>query len=330
MILITLGVLADSSTTPPGSPPVDLQRTLGVQQPSTAAIAAAPAPDTSSILAALANMARQQNTAAPLTAPAPPQNQDSSYSFPNAQNNLPSLPFPPMPPPVNMPTFASQSQGANGGAQNFASNQSTPFAAIPPIAPPAGLDPAVQQQLILIKTLRDAGVAPDQIAGVIAHLGNQAGAAPGLLPPQFPAQSQNQIQNQSVPNGQNAWGARPEESRDRNGYPEGARSPPSRYRRRSRSPSPPRGWNAHDSPATRRRDDQNHDYGRDSPGRNRGGRGGRANDYRQRSPPPRRTRSPTPPQAHGGGEKWIGHDASIAKGNIKGNRRRSLCLKSLF
>jgi protein NRD1 len=327
-----LGLSVDQSTTPPGSPPSDIQRTLGLQQSSAPAAAAPAAPNTSSILAALANMARQQNAAASAANPsAQSQNQDSLYKVPNAQNNpaqqLPalnqSLPLQPTPPPVNVPapgaTFASQIPGANGGAQNFASNQPNPYAAAPPMLPPTTLDPAVQQQLVLIKTLSDAGIAPDQIAGVIARLGSQGGAAGGLLgAAQFPAQNANA--NANAQNGPNGWGARPDESRDRSGYHEGARSP-GRYRRRSRSASPSRAWNARDSPASRRRDEAGYDYGRDSPGRNRddrgrGGRAGRGNEYRQRSPP-RRGRSPTPPRPHGG-EKWVGHDATIPKGHIKG------------
>jgi protein NRD1 len=313
-----LGRSVDQSTTPPGSPPAD---TPGLQQPSTAA------PNTSSILAALANMARQQNTAAPPAVPGV-QIQDSLYSIPNSQNNPAqqvaalnqSLPVPSVAPSVNVPgpgaAFASHPQGANGAAQNFSSNPSNPFTAAPPIAPSTTLDPAVQQQLMLIKTLSDAGVAPDQIAGVIAHLGNQGGAASGLLATaQFPAQNQ-------APSVQNSWAPRPDESRDLSAYPVGVRSP-GQYRRRSRSPSPHRAWNANarDSPSARRRDESGYDHGRDSPGQNRDdrgrGRGGRGSDYRQRSPP-RRGRSATPPGAYGGGEKWIGHDASIGKGNIKG------------
>jgi protein NRD1 len=247
-----LGLSVDQSTTPPGSPPSAIQRSLGLQQSGAPA-----APNTSSILAALANMARQQNAANPS---AQSQNQDSLYKVPNAQNNpaqqLPamnqSLPLQPTPPPVNVPapgaTFASQTPGANGGAQNFASNQPNPYAAAPPMLPPTTLDPAVQQQLVLIKTLSDAGIAPDQIAGVIARLGSQGGAAGGLLgPAQFAAQNANA--NANAQNGPNGWGARPDESRDRSGYHEGARSP-GRYRRRSRSASPSRAWDAHDPPAS--------------------------------------------------------------------------------
>ena len=314
-----------TSTTPPGSPPPNLQQTLGLQPTAIAA----PAQNASSIMEVLANLARQ-NTAAPATNSST-QPKDSSFNVSNAQNNPApqvaamnqTIPFPA--PPVNVPaavaTFASHNQGPSNGAQNFASNQTNPFSAVPPLIPPTALDPAVQQQLMLIKALSDQGIPPDQIASLIAAMGSQGppilGAGSIPPPPQFAAQNQNQ----NVQNGQNGWGVRPDESRDHNGYHESLRSP-NRYRRRSRSPSPTRTWNPHDSPASRRRDESNYDYDRDSPGRNRGedrGRGrGRTNEYRQRSPP-RRGRSPTPPpRSNGSGPKWIGHDQHLAKGNIKG------------
>ena len=326
--LITAILFIDQSTTPPGSPPADLQKTLGLQQIPVSNPAPA-ARNTSSILEALANMARQNNTAPPAN-PTPPK--DSQYNVSNSQSN-PALsafnqgiPFPAVPPPVNVPAAAAAfaSQGMSNGAQNFASNQTNPFAVAPPIAPPSALDPNVQQQLMLIKALSDQGFTPDKIAGIIAVMGNQAPPmmSVGTLPPpppQFTAQN-------SSPNAQNGWGARPEESRDRNGtangYHEAVRSPPGRYRHRSRSRSPPPAWNTRDSPASRRRDEPNYEYGRDSPGRSRGddrGRGrGRGNDYRQRSPP-RRGRSPSPPtRPNGAASKWIGHDPTIPKGSIKG------------
>lgn len=321
----------DQSTTPPGSPPPDLQKSLGLLPKTPTPAVAAAAQNTSSILAALANMARQ-NTAAPL---ANNQPRDSSYNVSNAQNTPApqvaalnqSLPFPP--PPVNVPaaaaTFASQFQGMSNGAQNLSSNQTNPFAAMPVVPPPpTHLDPTMQQQLLLVKALLDSGVAPDQVPKIMAAMGNGPPMPfPGGLPPPPPQfAAQNQIQN-----GQNGWVAKPEESRDHNGYQDDPmRSPPGRFRRRSRSRSP-QGWNARDSPA-RRRDEPAFDYERDSPpGRNRGeergraGRGGRQNDYRQRSPP-RRAKSPSPPKpngnVNGAGKKWIGHDDTIGQGKIKG------------
>lgn len=224
------------------------------------------------------------------------------------------------PPPVNVPVpaapFAPQPQGQGQAVQNFASNLSNPYAGAPPVIPLPVLDPAMQQQLILIKALADQGLSPDKIAGIMAtmgHMGQTAGA--GVVPP--PAQYPAQNQNQNPLNAQNGWG----ESRDRNGYHERevVRSPQHRFRQRSRSRSPPRGWNGHGSPATHRRDENRFDDPREqeSPGRNRGGGRGRGNDYRQRSPP-RRGHSPSPPQSSGGSSKWVGHDPSMPKGNIKG------------
>lgn len=330
----------NQSTTPPGSPPADIRRTSGLSPlntPLQASSTSAPAPNTSSILAALANMARQNTSAAPTNLNA--QNPDSSFQVPNGQNNSVQQPsalnqqhnlqLPQIPPPVNLPApaaaFAPQVQAQNHGAQSFPSN-TIPFVGMPSVVPPPALDPVVQQQLLLIKTLTDQGIPADKIPSILAALGPQglaalggAGGFPSIAPPQFPVQGQNQ----SVQNGQNGWGARqPDESRDRdrNG-PESVRSP-NGYRGRSRSRSPQGRWNARDSPPPHRRDGLQFDYERDSPGRTRGGdyrgRGGRTrgNEYRQRSPP-RRQRSPTPTRIHGGGEKWIAHDSSIGSNNIK-------------
>ena len=274
-------------------------------------------------------MARQNNSLPPANT-SPPK--ASQYNVSNSQSNPvqqvaaynQGIPFPPIPPPVNVPAAAANfaPQGISSGVQNFASNQTNPFAGIPPIVPPAALDPAVQQQLMLIKALRDQGFPLDKIPGILAAMGAQGAALPPMIPP-----PQFATQNQGL-NAQNGWGPRPEDSRDHSGngnghgYEEAMRSPPGRFRRRSRSRSPPAAWNARDSPA-RRREEPNFDYERGSPGRSRGddrgrGRGGgNGNDYRQRSPP-RRGRSPSPSRSNGPGEKWIGHDTTIPKGSIKG------------
>lgn len=321
---------SDESTTPPGSPPADLQRAFGsTMHPGAPATPAAPATATSapSILQALASLARQNASTSA----------DNSYSVSNTHHNgapaaNQTVPFPHVPQPVNVPaaSFASQPpyQGASNGAyaQSFASNQTNPntFAAAPPVVQPGGLDPALQQQILLVKALADQGLTTEQIQAVLAV---GAGGLP-QAPQPFAAQQQSQNQNQNVQNGWNgAAASRPDDSRDYNGYHdrEAVRSPPNRYRQRSRSRSPPRAWN---SPASRRRDESNtYDFDRNSPARNRGdergrggaGRGGaaRGNDYRQRSPA-RRGRSPSPPRSRGAGQKWIDHDSSIPKGSIKG------------
>lgn len=317
----------NATTTPPGSPPADLQKSLLGHQSAPAP--ATSAPNTSSILEALSNLARQNQAAPP--ASSLPQPMGSSYNVSNAQNNpaqqipaMNQLPIPPMPMPVNVPapaaTFAPQTQGSNNGVQNYANNN--PYAGAPPVIPTATLDPAVQQQLMLIKALSDQGFAPDKIAGIIAAMSSQAPppipSAGGILPPPpFAAQNHSAI-------AQNSWAGKSEESRDHIGYDnEAVRSPQGRFRRRSRSRSPKPEWNARDSPASRRREDQQFGYDRGSPGGNRGnddrrgGRGGRGNDYRQRSPP-RRGQTPSPPgTGNGPPQKWVGHDSTIPRGSIK-------------
>lgn len=306
------------STTPEGSPPRDLSSSLAMQ-PSTTTPAAA-----SSILAALANISRQ-NTSAAASAPGIPA-QDSFHNFQSAQSNPVqqmaavnnSYPFTSSAQPVNVPApagnFSQQLQHQSNGAQNFLSNQPPAYGGFPPPLPPAAaVDPALQQQIMILKTLADQGIPQEQWGGIIAALtaassnGAANGAAPAFPPP---------LSNQG--NIQNGWGAKPEESRDHNGAAnhDTIRSPPGRYRRRSRSPSPQRGWGARDSPKSRRDQGYGGDFDRNSP-RGRG----RGNEYRQRSPPTRRGRSPTPPLRnldYGRGEKWIEYDPSIGSGNVKG------------
>jgi protein NRD1 len=176
-------------------------------------------------------------------------------------------------------------------------------------APVLGQDAgaALQQQILLFKTLSDQGIPQEQWAGIIAALSavQTQGVAGGMAGMMMPGQGAAPTANQG------AWGARPAESRDRMGYPEPIRSPNGRYGRRSRSPSPARGWGARDSPNNRRRDEPgygDYDRGRDSSPRGRG----RGNDYRQRSPQGR-NRSLSPPR----GEKWTDYDPSIGKDSIK-------------
>lgn len=315
------------STTPEGTPPRDIQMTSTIQQPTTQAAAVS---NTSSILEALANMARQ-NTSAPVASaniPAP----SNSYSMPSVPNVPaqqmayinPPFPFPSSTQPVNVPaptaTFPPQPQGSSNSAQSFPSNPAVPYAAAAPSVPQE-TSAALQQHILLFKTLADQGIPQDQWAGIIAALNAVQGvgnATGGLL-------SQPQVvSNQN----QNGWGVRPDESRDRDAYTTQARSPTGRYRRRSRSLSPPRTWGARDSPSSRRRDESgygDYDRGRDSPGRshNDDRTRGRGNEYRQRSPRARRGRSPTPPGNYDKGqmpkgEKWVDYDPTIGEENIKG------------
>ena len=297
--------------------------------PSSNAPQAAAAPNTSSILAALANMARQNTSAAPPNAFA--QNQDSPLKVSDGQNTIAQQAtalnqqqvsqFPHIPTPVNVPMATFAHQAPTPAAPNFPSN-TNPFTGLPPVPPPPYLDPAFQHQLMIIKMLKEQGITDDNIPAVLAAMNGQgiAQLGTGGLPPVSATQFPVQNQLSSAQNGQTGWGAKQqEESRDHERkILENIRSP-DRYRRRSRSRSPLRGWNDRDNSPSRRRDGPNYDFDGDSPGRNRGAedRRGRGNDYRQRSPP-RHGRSPTPPRSFGSGEKWIGHDYSIGKNNIKG------------
>ncbi|KFY10267.1 hypothetical protein V492_05096 [Pseudogymnoascus sp. VKM F-4246] len=320
--LTTPGILVES-TTPEGSPPADVGRSFPGAPPP-----AANAPNTSSILEALANMARQNTTAAAATptvsAPAPAPVQNNAYSMPqgNGANHMaalnPTYPFPPSTQSVNVPapaaaSYGSLPQGQNNGAPNYPSNPNLSLGAgAPAPAAAAGLNPDLQRQIMLIKTLSDAGVPQDQWGGIIAALTQTQAATPVGSGVNVGAAAPTAPYGAAAPN---TWN--PNESRDRGGPNEAVRSPQGRYRRRSRSQSPVRGWNApRDSPNSRRRDDNLGDYGRNSPAYGRD----RHNEYRQRSPA-RRGRSPSPPRGfydgRSGGTKWVEFDHSIPKGSIK-------------
>jgi protein NRD1 len=309
------------STTPEGSPSPDFNL-LGQQQQQSNQSQAAPA-DTSAILAALANMAKQTTTALPASGlPA----QASMNNMLGAQNGLPQS----TPSSVDQgpsaangqavnplgALFAGMSNGVQSQNQNQAQNVAAqnplasllPRAQVPaiPQAAPLGQDP--QQQFQLIQLMAAQGIPPDQWGTALQLLALQGangqsnvGGVPNFAPPQP---------------GANGWGG---QSRDQQG-PDYMRSPPSQYRRRSRSP----GWDRRRDPSPpRRRDSPVYgDYRGDAAGRNRDDRGGRrGNDYRQRSPPDRRRRSPTPPPKDvplpPPGVKNVLFDPSIGKGNIK-------------
>ncbi|KAI1179654.1 hypothetical protein F4777DRAFT_441005 [Nemania sp. FL0916] len=320
----------NESTTPVGSPPAGGVLGLSESKPSTTE-----APN--DIMEALANIARQNITAAPASISVPAA--ASPFNIPSAQlgavmqqaglqttqSQTPTpahAHFQAAAPPVNVATlpypYASQA-GAQAPIQSqafappvTASNQTPGFSGITPGAQSAatgGVDPNVQQQVMLIKLLSDQGVPLDKIPLIIAGIQNggvAAGAgAPSAATPSMP--SQPHVQPGQQPYG-NSWGQesfRPDDSRDRSFNQ--VRSPP-RYHDRSRSRSPARHW-----------DQRGRDYGgfrSDSPGeRDRRGRG---SDYRQRSPPGRRGRSPTPPQDFPRpGAKWVEIDRSLPAGHIK-------------
>ncbi|POR38078.1 Rpb7-binding protein seb1 [Tolypocladium paradoxum] len=309
-----------ASTTPPGSPPPGILASLQNKPPAPAAPAA---PNGSSILEALANMARQNTTAGSSNSglPAPA----ASYSLPTAsipQQLLPQAQAPPSYAPASQPpnapslAFSLQQMLGQGSAQPPAvpyANHAppNPYAAGPAPGPGApsgsGLDPTTQQQIMLIKALADQGVPFDKIPALIQSM-TGAAAAGGQPSSQAPAPAAQG----SYPTGQQPWGAAAPVSdspRDR-GYQDGMRSPP-RYRGRSRSRSPDRAWGHRVSPRGGR---DRVDYGVHDD-RDRNGR--RGNDYRQRSPQGRRGRSATPSSDLPHIERWINFDPSLPDGHIR-------------
>lgn len=332
---------------------------LGGQQqplngvPST--ISAQQAPDTSSILKALADMAKQNTTAPaapavaaqanPLnaltqqsTVPQPASSSvDQASQGPNGQAGVNpyaagsmATPFaglssvaqnPALVPPP--PQTQSQNHTPNPLAAQNPLAALLPQATAAPAQPTAPIGPdALQQQLQLLQLLAAQGIPQEQWATAlqILSLSNAAGMGgmtAGQAPPPF------NLPGQPVAN---AWGARPDSQsrefdRDRERDRDYMRSPPGQYRRRSRSP----GWDRRrEASPPRRRDSPVYgEYHGDSPGR-RGGdpRGRRGNEYRQRSPPGRRRRTPSPPRKDPTlpppGPKFIEWDYSIGQGNIKG------------
>ncbi|KAK2848550.1 hypothetical protein FQN49_005617 [Arthroderma sp. PD_2] len=335
------------STTPEGSPAPNAFSLggQGQQHQQPGAPAAGAVPDTSSILKALAEMAKQ-NTAAP-AAPAIPA-QTSSSNVLNAQAAIPQTNAPSVDQTALQNNghsvnpyggnLAAQFPGLTNATQNMFQNQpqgqAAGTAAFPgqnPLAhlmqqqqqpAPTAATPDPLQQLSLIQLLAAQGIPQDQWATAlqILNLSNaaNAGGMGNMNPAALAAFGQMPAANQ------NAWGSTAQDapSRDRDRDQDYTRSPPGQYRRRSRSP----GWDRRrDGSPPRRRDSPVYgEYHGDSPGRSRGdhGRGGRrGNDYRQRSPAGRRRRSPTPPRKDNvlppPGPKFIDYDYSIGDGNIK-------------
>lgn len=309
--------LVETSTTPPGSPPANLAAALQGKA-AHAVPPTAPIQNGQSILDALANIARQNTTApptsssvpapaAPYTAPPPAAGppQPVSSIIPPQSQVPPQTTYPPTSQPaVNLPPSLPfpmpQIPGMPGAAPNVPNTQ-FPGA---PAAPGGGgaLDPNTQQQILLIKALAESGVPFDKIPALIQSMTSGTGA--GATPPQAPASAPPT----SYPPGQPSWGgqgSKPDGGRD--WYNDSVRSP-GRYRDRSRSKSPDRGWGARGSPRSGR---DRSDYGRNSPS-SRGRDDDRRNgDYRTRSPPRRRGQSPP------SGEKWTDYDPNLPSGTIK-------------
>lgn len=331
---------AETSTTPPGSPPTNLAASL--REPSAvtaglAATAAAPAAQNSqSILDALANLARQ-NTSAPPGAPAAPATPAApgvsappalvpSYNMPPTGLPQPvssSVPQAVQPPPQPAASYLPTSQPPASSAPSLPfslpqmpgqKDASAPAYPPNPQFPGAGgpsgnlaLDPQQQQQLLLVKALADQGVPFDKIPALLQGL--TAAGVPGAAgqPPAPPAGVPGAAPQPAYGSGQPSWGAQganPDEPRDwRGGYNGGVDSPGNYGRSRSRSPD--RGWGGRSPRGGRDRGD----YGRNSPRSRDGGR--RGGDYRNRSPPRRRGQSPPPT------EKWVDHDPTLPSGSIK-------------
>lgn len=324
------------STTPNGTPPGDF---ISLNEQS--GTAAPPAPDTSAILKALADMAKS-NTAAPAAPGIPAQANPNNVTNPqNAySHNLPSSvnQAVPMTQAVNLPG------GPNGVLSQFAglnfpqsqSNVQPSMQPVPQAIPAQGTasvtPESLQQQLQLLQLLQAQNVPQEQWAPLLAVLmSNGAGMAPN-----------------SNPAAQSGWpqaggygggvGTNDPQSRDRNGYNDQyMRSPPNRYRNpRSRSRSPT-GWDRRRDPSPPRRRDSpvygeygangsRGDYGRGKAGaRGRGNGNGSANGngFRQRSPD-RLRRSPSPYRQEQTlpppGPKWVDYDHSIGEGMIKGKQ----------
>lgn len=323
------------STTPDGSPP-RVEAATGNQRST------APPPNTNAILAALAKMAEQNQNAPPANPPnmnAQTSSYNTAVSQPSSygpvvaqpaqsvqQNGTGIIPHRPMP-GVNVPAapngnFAPQFQGHNNAIQNVPSNQANPFAGqpmpalnIPPLA--GGLDPAMQAQMAIVQMLHAQGVPQDKWAEILLSA-TAAMGMPGVGFPQPPPPIGQNLNQNPAQNG-NGWPVNQENSRDRIGRYDcmqvGSLPESRRGRSRSRSPQRNGGWN-------RNGDNHNNSYGagRGDDRNGRGGRGGNNSQYRQRSPPARRARTPSPPRLPGSIPKWTDYDSSLPKENIKGKQ----------
>lgn len=329
------------STTPEGSPApnyIPLGQGQGhgqngqTQAPQAPSAQTQAAPDTSSILKALADMAKQNTSSAPAGSGVPAHT--SSNNVLNTQNPVSQ----PMPSSVDQATAVSGGQAVNPYPGNLASQfaglnnpqnmatgqtqsqtppnplaagQNNPLAALlsqqqqqqqpqqPQQTPALGND--ALQQVQLLQLLAAQGVPQDQWATALQILSlsnNPNTGMPNMNAGAVPGFPQGAPQAAPAPPG-NAWGGRDVSSRDRDRDADYMRSPQSQFRRRSRSP----GWDRrrNESPPRRRDSPVYGEYNADSPGRNRAdprenrGRRGGGHEYRQRSPPGRRRRSPTPP-----------------------------------
>ncbi|RVX71317.1 hypothetical protein B0A52_04891 [Exophiala mesophila] len=298
------------STTPEGSPSPGFVP-LGQQNPSNTFASGQPArqQDTSAILEALKNMAKQNAVSQPPPNPtATPQASLNNLLSPQSGNVQPNSTVNPgasLTPATGQAVnpLGALFAGLNNGVQtqspaNVPPNPLAAFlpqpqvpAQMPQNGAPTGADAQVQLQLLQL--LAAQGVPPDQWTTALQLLqGANAGVNNGTA---FPS---------SMP-GANSWGAQGDQSRDAH-----TRSPPGQFRRRSRSPGYDR---RRDLSPRRRYDSEGDQYRNDRDGR-------RGNDYRQRSPNGRRRRSHSPPQNQSlppPGPKNVIKDPNLPKGHIK-------------
>lgn len=343
-----------ASTTPDGSP-APINPLLGIQQQqqqqqasqaSNGMVPGQPAPDTSSILKALADMAKL-NTAAPAMPPTTAQSNPLSglaqrnttpqavptsieqasqpasgqaaanpFAAGGMQGPLAALGNVAQNPALMQPQSQNHTPNPLGAPQNplaaLLPQASAPTAAQP--APAMGPD-ALQQQFQLLQMLAAQGIPQEQWGTALQILTLSNAANMGNVN-QGQAAGYANLPGQNV----NTWSGRPDSQPRDDRERDYMRSPPGQYRRRSRSP----GWDRRrDVTPPRRRDSPVYgEYHGDSPGRRGGERGRRLNDYRQRSPPGRRRRSPSPPRKDPDlpppGPKRIEWDYSIGQGHIKG------------
>ncbi|OAR02397.1 hypothetical protein LLEC1_02529 [Akanthomyces lecanii] len=259
---------AKTSTTPPGSPPPNVMASLQGNHPTSSAAPAAA--NGSSILEALANIARQNTMPSNAAGSAAPSNGNlptpaASYSMPTSA--LPQAPsaYPAASQPVNAPSAPfnlAQMLGQTAATHGMPTN-TAPQMPGAPVPAPGGMDPNTQQQIMLIKLLADQGVPFDKIPALIQSMTGGTGFRG----------------NRSRSRSPDRWGQR--------GSPRGARD-----------------FGGHNSPPRGRHDD-----------RDRNGRRG-GNDFRQRSPPGRRGRSPSPgnlPHV----ERWVEYDKTLPPNSIR-------------
>ncbi|KEZ41852.1 hypothetical protein SAPIO_CDS6659 [Scedosporium apiospermum] len=316
---------ATVSTTPPGSPPPGLPGSAPVPtqrpgaQPTAAPVPAAqPAPSGANIMEVLANIAKQsavnppKPTGTPPVAPStstppaqvgayglPPTTTPTVVGYPQVQQPLAAAPAV----PTTMPGFPAQYLAGLTSAQNLGipalgAPAAYPAAAIPPApapAPPAPAAPAGAalsvDQVMLINTLINQGLKPEQISAILAAMSGTSTAPAAPAMPAF-AQPQN-----------GGWGPSGHGGHDH--APAGDRRG---YRSRSRSKSPDRWGGGRDSRGGYDR------HNRRSSSRERGGRD--RGDYRHRSPMGRRERSPGD-RPHEKPQKWVEMDHNLRPGHIK-------------